>query len=481
MSKIKSLDLKTAMDKAITDVFDTMLSMQISPLEELPPADPEENRLVGSVTFAGEVTGIITIGVSYSLCQLMACTMLGLEPGELEGDEEIKDLLGEISNIVGGNLKSAFTDEGMSCAISTPAITRGHDFQVRSLSMEIYEQLAYSCGDHSFGVELGVKVQEKSMAGDLEKLESGPSLTLDEIFTTLNLTAKIEENVIDVFDTMLSIELEKMDADAADQQPGDHLVGAISFAGTVLGVISVDVSYDFARIMTACMMGVAPEEVEDDEEIKDLLGELGNIIGGNLKSQFTDKGMVCAISTPSITSGADFVIESLNMETYHKFHFKSDDGEVCVELGLKSTHGVNVFKTAPAADTSIGIENDQVTDPSALVAAVAAQQEAAADQPPPTPVQEKQPRLADSGRLQFILDIPIRISVELGRTHTAIDDIIGLSTGSVVELMKMESEPVDILANDQLIAKGEVMVQDGKYGIRILEIVSRRQRLMGLA
>ena len=74
----------------------------------------------------------------------------------------------------------------------------------------------------------------------------------------------------------------------------------------------------------------------------------------------------------------------------------------------------------------------------------------------------------------------IRLSVELGRTRITLDEIVGLGAGSVVELAKLEAEPVDILANDQLIAKGEVMVQDGKYGIRILEIVSRRQRLMGL-
>jgi flagellar motor switch protein FliN len=209
---------------------------------------------------------------------------------------------------------------------------------------------------------------------------------------------------------------------------------------------------------------------------------LGNIIGGNLKSQFTDKGMVCAISTPSITSGADFTIESLNMEMYHHFGFKAGDNEVFVELGLKSTHGVNVFKVPnqSVAETVPGVESGQVADPSALVAAVAAEQEVETPQGATVPLPvETRPRVAPE-RMQFLLDIPIRISVELGRTQSFIDDVINLNSGSVVELVKLESEPVDILANDQLIAKGEVMVQEGKYGIRIIEIVSRRKRLMGL-
>ncbi len=484
MSTIKSLDLTTALNNAVTDVFATMLSMEIVPVADPPQPESVEDRLVGTVTFAGEITGIVSIDVSHRFCRLMAASMMEMAPEEIEDDEETKDLLGEVSNIIGGNLKSAFTDEGLSCAISTPAITQGQDFQVQSLNMEIYEQLAYAYGDHLFRLELGVKVQEKSMAGDLEKLDSGPTLTLDEVFSALNLTAKIEESVIDVFDTMLSIELEKIETRPQEQRGGERLVGAITFAGSVLGIISVDVSQEFARIMTASMMGGEPEEVEDDEEIKDLLGELSNIIGGNLKSQFSDKGMVCAISTPSITSGADFVIESLSMETYHQFGFKAGENEVYVELGLKSTHGINVFASASnnEAPEAVGIENGQVTDPSALVAAVAAQQEAAAAVEQASVAKGnlgKTPRV-DPQRLKFILDIPIRISVELGRTRVTIDEVVSLDSGSVIELVKMEREPVDILANNQLIAKGEVMVQDGKYGIRILEIVSHRQRLLGL-
>ncbi|MGB5986867.1 MAG: chemotaxis protein CheX, partial [Desulfobacterales bacterium] len=220
MSTIKSLDLTTALNNAVTDVFATMLSMEIVPVADPPQPESVEDRLVGTVTFAGEITGIVSIDVSHRFCRLMAASMMEMAPEEIEDDEETKDLLGEVSNIIGGNLKSAFTDEGLSCAISTPAITQGQDFQVQSLNMEIYEQLAYAYGDHLFRLELGVKVQEKSMAGDLEKLDSGPTLTLDEVFSALNLTAKIEESVIDVFDTMLSIELEKIETRPQEQRGG---------------------------------------------------------------------------------------------------------------------------------------------------------------------------------------------------------------------------------------------------------------------
>ncbi len=82
--------------------------------------------------------------------------------------------------------------------------------------------------------------------------------------------------------------------------------------------------------------------------------------------------------------------------------------------------------------------------------------------------------------LDMILEIPLEITVELGRTQMPISKLLQLGPGSAVPLSKLEGEPVDIMANDRLIAKGIVLVKDEKYGIQITEITGRLNRLRGL-
>jgi len=90
------------------------------------------------------------------------------------------------------------------------------------------------------------------------------------------------------------------------------------------------------------------------------------------------------------------------------------------------------------------------------------------------------PRLGDGSNLDIILDIPLEVTVELGRTKMPIRDLLQLGPGSAVPLSRLEGEPVDILANNKLIARGVVLVKDDKYGIRITEITGRLERLRSL-
>ena len=82
--------------------------------------------------------------------------------------------------------------------------------------------------------------------------------------------------------------------------------------------------------------------------------------------------------------------------------------------------------------------------------------------------------------LDLLLDIPLEITVELGRSKIPIQELLNLGPGSTVTLSKLEGEPVDVLANDKLIARGEVVLQNKKYGIRITEITSRMTRIKSL-
>ncbi|HHU20783.1 MAG TPA: flagellar motor switch phosphatase FliY [Bacilli bacterium] len=82
--------------------------------------------------------------------------------------------------------------------------------------------------------------------------------------------------------------------------------------------------------------------------------------------------------------------------------------------------------------------------------------------------------------LDMLLDIPLQVTVELGRTKRAVQDILELSSGSILELDKLAGEPVDIHVNNKLIAQGEVVVIDENFGVRVTEIISQTDRLKNL-
>lgn len=84
-------------------------------------------------------------------------------------------------------------------------------------------------------------------------------------------------------------------------------------------------------------------------------------------------------------------------------------------------------------------------------------------------------------QMDLILDVPLRVSVELGRSSMTVEEVLALGPGSVVELNKLAGEPVDVLVNDRLIARGEVVVVDENFGVRVTEVLSPRSRANALA
>lgn len=86
----------------------------------------------------------------------------------------------------------------------------------------------------------------------------------------------------------------------------------------------------------------------------------------------------------------------------------------------------------------------------------------------------------ETNNLNMLLDIPLQVTVELGRTKRSVKEILALSTGSIIELDKLAGEPVDILVNNKLIAKGEVVVIDENFGVRVTDILSQSDRIKKL-
>jgi flagellar motor switch protein FliN/FliY len=94
-------------------------------------------------------------------------------------------------------------------------------------------------------------------------------------------------------------------------------------------------------------------------------------------------------------------------------------------------------------------------------------------------VQDKGSPNAQKG-MDFILDIPLQVTVELGRTHLLVNELLQLGQGSVVELSKLAGEPMEVLVNQKLIARGEVVVVNEKFGIRLTDIISPLERVKQL-
>lgn len=303
-----------------------------------------------------------------------------------------------------------------------------------------------------------------------------------------DIKSHVIESIVEVFDTMVSMPIEHSDSEPQDTGDAGRVVVAVNFSGNVAGILNIQIPTDFARLMTANKLDMKPEELEGDGEIKDLLSEISNIVGGNLKSALNDAGINCVLSTPSMTYEGDFTIKSLNMERFERFVFMHQQDWIFVEVGLNAQPGAEDGEEDPQEREAGEVEPVSETVTQSEIDAVPSEADASESQEPPGPLPAAQqidqsptaapaPKSSEDVDLDLLLDIPLEIKVELGRTKIQIQELLKLAPGSAVKLIKLEGEPVDILANETLIARGEVVVQKEKYGIRVTEITTRLDRI----
>ena len=115
MEKLRLSAIEQTVTKSITETFESMLSLDLTKVGKVTDTGLDDHRMVGVVHYAGEVVGKLSLHVSQELAVLVTSSMLGVEATELHGDEEVKDVLGELTNIVSGNLKSDFLNSDLSC------------------------------------------------------------------------------------------------------------------------------------------------------------------------------------------------------------------------------------------------------------------------------------------------------------------------------------------------------------------------------
>ncbi len=151
----------------------------------------------------------------------------------------------------------------------------------------------------------------------------------------LDIKAFVANSIKDVFATMFSMDVSIFNGQQPAVDEGERIVGSVSFAGDVMGSINVHVNDNFARSITAAMLGMEVDEIEDDEEVHDVVGELCNMIGGDLKSRLCDCGLPCKLTIPSIASGSDFAIESKGWARKENLRFQHQAHTAMVEVYLK--------------------------------------------------------------------------------------------------------------------------------------------------
>lgn len=142
--------------------------------------------------------------------------------------------------------------------------------------------------------------------------------------------------LVHVFESMISVRPEVSEQPAGWSLPGDRIAGSVSFAGKASGIVSIHLTYDFAERLATHILGFGPEDGLGEEEIRDVVGELSNMVGGNFKSRLCDKGFTCELTIPSITLGKSFRIAGLKGTIRYGYAAKIEDDQLVVEIFFKN-------------------------------------------------------------------------------------------------------------------------------------------------
>lgn len=272
-------------------------------------------------------------------------------------------------------------------------------------------------------------------------------------------------------------------ADLTKEIGNDSVCIFSDLSGTISGRVCLIMSSDNASKIINILMGGLSKGGMDMGQLQTLkdsfspiLGtvsaQLGIKLGGGITGSPVDISMAKSSSDLILPEGKELVQTSINLNiegvaTFKVFYVMSQNTAMDIaslhkkvgqNMVVDPSGGMNIPPNMPsgvsqAPPQSVGIKG--VSFPSFANAA------------PP----------AGGGNLNLLMDVQMSLTVELGRTKMYIKDILGLGEGSIIELDKLAGEPVDLLVNGKLIAKGEVVVIDENFGVRVTDIVSPTDRI----
>ncbi len=152
------INLRLWVNQTVAKVFETMLSLQVSPAENAGSLDSHA-RVSGSIGLAGDrVTGAVYLHSTEAFARHLTATLLGMSVNDLSGNREVNDVVGELCNVIAGSLKSMLCDQGLSCAMSTPAVIRGHAFEIEASPNLQVDRFSFDSAGHRITVETHLKL-----------------------------------------------------------------------------------------------------------------------------------------------------------------------------------------------------------------------------------------------------------------------------------------------------------------------------------
>lgn len=356
-----------------------------------------------------------------------------------------KDALGEVGNISFGSSATALSSLlGQKVEITTPAITVVDRSLLETEFIHPYVavQVEYTEGLNGTNL-LVIKQSDAAIIADL--MLGGDGLAPSEALNEIHLSAV--------------------------QEAMNQMMGSAATSMSTVFNKKVDISPPSIDLMDL-QNEAHTEQIPDDELMIKVSFELkvGQLIDSNIMQLFP------------LQFGKNLVASLMGMGA---------EEEAAVTLEAPSQRPVSHENTFDNANVGASQQEPNVS--------MNNQQQTAWEQPPTQqlPPRQHQPTVhvqeakfasfdspslnqAESNNLNMLLDIPLQVTVELGRTKRSVKEILEMSSGSIIELDKLAGEPVDILVNNRHIARGEVVVIDENFGVRITDILSQKERLNNL-
>jgi flagellar motor switch protein FliN/FliY len=262
----------------------------------------------------------------------------------------------------------------------------------------------------------------------------------------------------------------------------------IDFTGGLGGPMHVVIAKsETARLSDLMMMGDGNAEYAEDH--KDAICELFNQIMGAFVTAASDKceggvtlGGINAVdfdwtSPPYNLEGADMVLFTMAIgETRDLPLCCIVPAELAAKINEKCT-GFGQQQETAAPASSVGLNMNEITDLSSVTSDMGGDDGGGFRE---TSVASSTARTGSQENVDMLLDVELDVSIELGRTMLSLKKILELAPDAIVELDRMAGEPVDLMVNNKVVARGEVVVVDENFGVRIVSLVSPEERIKSL-
>lgn len=335
---------------------------------------------------------------------------------------------------------------------------------------------------------------EKDALGEIGNISFGSSATA--------LSALLNQKV-DITTPFVSLVYKE---ELTDEFPNPHVAVQVQYTEGFSGTNLLVIKHEDAAVISDLMLGGTgenPTEIMDEIKLSAVQEAMNQMMGSAATSMSTVFQKKIDISPPSLDTlniqkgeGTELIPQD---DVFVKVSFNLKVGTL-IDSNIMQLLSISFAKSlveellVPSAeDTAASIEkesdlNEKQTEPPA--AEYIQHEETQQTEPVHVPVDVQPASFSEleyvsspqenSRNLDMLLDIPLQVTVELGRTKRTVQEILALSSGAIIELDKLAGEPVDILINSKLIAKGEVVVIDENFGVRVTDIISQKDRIKKL-